>query len=64
MNPLFKMQNPMNALMQKFQQFQQTFRGNANQQLQQLLSSGKVTQAQYNEAVKEAQKFQQMLNGK
>ena len=40
-NPLFSMmqqQTPMNGIMQKFQQFQQMFRGDPKQQVQQLLA--------------------------
>jgi vancomycin permeability regulator SanA len=63
-NPLYQMmtqQGPMNGIMQKFQQFQQMFRGDPRQQVQQLLNSGKVSQAQYNQAVQMAQQLQRML---
>jgi len=63
-NPLFGMMqniNPMNGMMQKFQQFQQMFRGDPKQQVQQLLNSGKVSQAQYNQAVQMAQQLQRMI---
>lgn len=63
-NPLFGMmqqQNPMNGIMQKFQQFQQMFRGDPKQQVQQLLNSGKVSQQQYNQAVQMAQQLQKMI---
>jgi len=67
-NPLFQMMgnqpNGMQQMMQRFQQFQQAFRGDPRQQVQQLLNSGKVTQAQYDQAVKMAQQFQRMLGGK
>ena len=53
--------NPMAMIMQKFQQFQQGFRGNADQQIQQLMNSGKVNQQQYNPAVQWAQQFQKMI---
>lgn len=53
--------NPMAMIMQKFQQFQQGFRGNADQQIQQLMNSGKVNQQQYNQAVQWAQQFQKMI---
>lgn len=56
--------NGMQNMMQKFQQFQQTFRGNPSQQIQQLLNSGKVNQNQYNQAVQMAQQFKQMFGGK
>ena len=66
-NPLFGMmqsQGPMNGIMQRFQQFQQMFRGDPKQQVQQLLNSGKVTQAQYNQAVQTAQQMARMMGMK
>ena len=63
-NPLFGMmqsQFPMNGIMQKFQQFSQMFRGDPKQQVQQLLNSGRVSQAQYNQAVQMANQLQKML---
>ena len=67
-NPLFQMlgnqPNGMQQMMQRFQQFQQAFRGDPRQQVQQLLNSGRVSQQQYDQAVKMAQQFQKMLNGK
>lgn len=62
-NPLFQqMQQPgMNNIMQRFQQFQQIFRGDPRQQVQQLLNSGRVSQSQYNNAVQLAQQFQRMF---
>lgn len=56
--------NGMQAMMQRFQQFQRMFTGDPRQQVQQLLNSGKVTQQQYNQAVQMAKQFQQMLGGK
>lgn len=55
--------NPMTMMMQKFQQFQQGFRGDANQQIQQLMNSGKVNQGMYNQAVQYAQQLQRMMGG-
>lgn len=60
-------QMPMNGfqnVMQRFQQFQRMFSGNAEQQVKQLLQSGRVTQDQYNQAVQMAKQFQQMMGGK
>jgi hypothetical protein len=60
-------QNPMNGfqnVMQRFQQFQQAFKGNAGQTIQQMMNSGKVNQGMYNQAVQMAQQFQKMLGGK
>ena len=62
-NPLFgMMQNQMpNNLMQRFQQFQQMFRGDPRQQIQQMLNSGRISQEQYNQAVQMAQQIQRMI---
>ena len=63
-NPLFGMmqgQAPMNGVMQRFQQFQQMFRGDPRQQVQQMLNSGQVSQAQYNQAVQTAQQLARMI---
>lgn len=66
MNPLFQQMNnvPQNNIVQRFQQFKRQFSGNPQQQVQQLLNSGKVSQEQYNKAVQMAQQLQQMLGGK
>ena len=62
-NPLFSMMQQQNGgIMQRFQQFQQMFRGDPKQQVQQLLNSGRVSQQQYNQAVQIAQQFQRMLS--
>lgn len=63
-NPLFGMmqrQAPVNGMMQKLQQFSQMFRGDPKQQVQQLLNSGRVSQAQYNQAVQMANQLRQMM---
>lgn len=53
---------PMNII-QQFMQFKKNFKGNPQQQVQQMLNSGKITQAQYNAAVQKAQMLQKMLGG-
>jgi len=69
-NPLFQQMNmgvggnPMSSLMQRFQQFQQMFKGDPRQQVQNLLNSGKVSQSQYNQAVQMAQQLQKLMGGK
>jgi len=64
-NPLYgQMQQPANNIMQRFQQFQRMFKGNPQQQVQQLLNSGKVSQSQYNQAVQMANQFMKMFGGK
>ena len=57
-------QNGMSGLMQRFQQFQQMFKGDPRQQIQQLMNSGRVSQSQYNQAVQMAQQFQKMMGGR
>lgn len=64
-NPLYQMMGQqMPPIMQRFQQFQQMFKGDPRQQVQQLLDSGRVSQQQYNQAVQMAKQFQQMMGGK
>jgi len=50
-----------NNILQRFQQFRQTFQGDPRQQVQQLLNSGRVSQAQYNQAVQMAQQLQRLM---
>ena len=64
MNPLFNLlgnQLQNNPIFQRFQQFQQSFKGDPRQQIQQMLNSGQVNQQQYNNAVHMAQQFQKMF---
>lgn len=64
MNPLFQQMNNtagMPNIVQQFMQFKQAFKGDPRQQIQQMLNSGKISQAQYNQAVQMAQQLQQML---
>ena len=63
-NPLFDMltgQMQMNPMLQKFNQFRQMFKGDPQQQVQQMLNSGKISQAQYNQAVQMANQVAQMM---
>lgn len=48
-------------LIQQFLQFKQSFKGNPQQQVQQLLNSGKVSQEQYAKAIEMAKMLQQLL---
>ena len=59
MNPLynFNMQNIMN----RFEQFKSMFSGNPQQQVQQMLNSGQITQSQYNNAVQKANELYRMM---
>lgn len=64
-NPLYQMmstvQAPNNSILEQFNQFRQNFRGDPQQRVQELLNSGRVTQAQYNQAVQMAQQFQKFI---
>ena len=63
-NPLFNMFEGVgqgNPILQRFQQFQQMFRGDTRQKVQEMLNSGKITQGQYNQAVQMAQQLQRMM---
>lgn len=65
MNPLFQQmmpQVPQNSMIQRFMQFKQQFRGNPQEQVQQLLNSGRITQAQYDQAVQMANSLRNMMN--
>lgn len=63
-NPLFDQYGRQNNVLQQFNQFRNSFRGDPKAQVQQLLNSGRITQEQYNQAVKMAQNLQRMLGVK
>lgn len=62
-NPLYNMLggNQYSGLIQQFQQFRKAFQGNPQQQVQQLLNSGRITQQQYDQAVQKANALRKML---
>ena len=65
-NPLYNMFGNsqfgnMAGMVQQFEQFKKAFQGNPQQQVQELLNSGKITQQQYDQAVQQAKAFQKML---
>lgn len=62
-NPLFDILggSALPPIVQQFMQFKQSFKGDPKQQVQQMLNSGKITQDQYNAAVKKAQDLQKIL---
>ena len=60
MNPLFTQMN-QNSFMSQLNQLKQTFNGDPNQKIQELLNTGKVSQAQYNRAVQTANQIQRMM---
>lgn len=66
-NSLFNTLNnnqPQNPMIQKLNQFRQSFTGDAKTQVQQLLNSGRISQQQYNQLSQIATQIQNMLMGK
>ena len=65
MNPLFQMLNRPNNnfsnLLRQFQQFRQSFSGNPQEIVQNMLNSGKISQQQYNNALQMAQQLQSFI---
>lgn len=68
MNELFQqfgnrtpMPGGIGNLIQQFQQFRASFQGNPQQQVQQLLNSGKMSQEQFNQLAGLANQFQRFL---
>ncbi len=68
MNELFQqfgsrtpMPGGIGDLIQQFQQFRASFQGNPQQQVQQLLNSGKMSQEQFNQLAGLARQFQSLL---
>jgi len=52
--------NPMNFI-QRFNQFRQTFQGNPEEQVKQLLQSGRMTQEQYQQYKATAEQMMQFF---
>lgn len=50
-------------MMQQFNQFRNTFRGDPKQTVMQMVNSGKISQTQLNQAQQMARQFQQMMGG-
>ena len=53
--------NNMMGLMQRFQQFRNSFQGDPREQVQQLLNSGQMSQEQFNQLSQMASQFQNMI---
>ena len=70
MNPLFnalgggmpQSNGPM-QMMHQFMQFKQNFKGDPKAEVQKMLQSGRISQAQLDQAQQMAQQFQRMLGG-
>lgn len=60
-NPQSTMQN---SILGRFRAFQSQFKGDPREKIQQMLNTGQITQAQYNDAVQKANALMQMLGGK
>ena len=62
-NPLFQamMGNQMSGIQQAIEQLKKQYPGDPHQYIQQMLNSGRISQAQYNNAVQKAQQIQQMM---
>lgn len=54
----------MQQMIGQLNQFRQSFQGNAKEQVQQLLNSGKMSQNQYNQLSQMATQIQNMLTKK
>jgi hypothetical protein len=63
-NPLIQNNPNNNDIISRFQKFRQSFSGNPQQQVQQLLNSGRISQEQYNAAVQKAQQLGQLMGMK
>jgi hypothetical protein len=63
-----RQQPPTNSgfanMMSQFQQFRQNFNGNPEAQVRQLLSSGQMTQQQFNQLSQAATQFQNFMRGR
>ena len=65
-NPLFEQMGgmnmgPMGQIMQQFQQFRSSFRGDPQQEVQRMLNSGQITQEQFNSVQQTATQLMRML---
>lgn len=66
MNSLFndfqpQQNNPMNNFLNQFNQFKSTFTGNPEQQVKQLLSSGRISQEQFNQFAQTANQLRKLI---
>ena len=66
MNSLFNdfqspQSNQMNDFLNRFNQFKSAFTGNPEQQVKQLLSSGRMSQEQFNQFAQTANQLQKLI---
>lgn len=68
MNPLYQQlmaNSPANGvinLLQRYAQFRNGFRGNAQEEVQKLLNSGRISQEQYNNALAQVEQLKKYFN--
>lgn len=64
-NPLYQQLNggtpAPNNMLQRLKQFKSMFTGNPQQQVQQLLNSGRITQAQLNQYAQQANEIYKLM---
>lgn len=64
-NPLYNQlgqgNTQMGGFFKQLNQLKQTFKGDPNEQIRQLLNTGRVSQAQYDQAVKRAQEIMRFM---
>ena len=60
-NNLYNSFGPQNNFVAQFNNFKKSFTGNPKDQIQQMLNSGKISQAQYNQAVQKANQIRQLF---
>ena len=69
-NPLFNQMGngqfpgQMGHMLNAFQQFKANFHGDAQQEVQRLLNTGQMSQAQYNQLAQAAQQIARMMQGR
>lgn len=63
-NPIFQQlgnKTPMNPMLQQFLQFRKNFNGNPQQIIQNMINSGKISQAQVNKCAQQANQLYDQL---
>lgn len=64
MNPFYQAMNPRPNMMQQFQQFMSQMQGkDPKAMIQEMVSSGRISQDQLNQVQKQAQQMQGMFEG-
>lgn len=64
MNPFFQAMGGQNNMMQQFQNFMQQMKGkDPNSMIQEMISSGRISQQQLDQAQKQAQQMAGMFEG-